>query len=141
MKKVLGGKVYDTETAEKCGEDSQGRPNDFRWVCETLYRKRTGEFFIHGEGGARSQYAESIGSSWYNGEKIIPISYEDAQKWAEERLDGDEYLAIFGDPEEDSTEALMVRVSAQAKAKLDREASRSGKTRAQIIEDLLQTLD
>lgn len=131
MKKIIKNKVYDTDTAQKCGEYA---PNpyrsDFHYFCETLYRKKTGEFFLHGEGNAASKYSRSCGQNeWCGGEQIMPLTYEDAQAWAEEHLDGDEYIAVFGEPEEDdSTEVLSISMPASAAAKIRQLAGQEGKT-------------
>lgn len=54
---------------------------DFRYVEETLYRKRTGEFFLFGQGGPASKYAVSTGlNSWSGGSKIIPLSVAEAKQ-------------------------------------------------------------
>ena len=46
MKKYINGKVYDTETAQLIGTYANGGNwRDFSHYEETLYRKRTGEFF------------------------------------------------------------------------------------------------
>lgn len=102
MKKIINGKKYDTETAEKVGYYSDGRSwRDFGHFEETLYRKKTGEFFLFGEGGAASKYGVYIGdNSFGSGDRIIPMSEDDAKAWAEARLDGDEYESIFGEVEE-----------------------------------------
>ena len=51
MKKIINGRLYNTESAKKVGYYNNGRIyNDFSFFEETLYRKRTGEFFLHGEG-------------------------------------------------------------------------------------------
>lgn len=76
-------------------------PRDFGYVCEELYRKTTGEFFLYGEGGAASKYRErTTDGMWCGGEKIIPLKLKEAQAWAEEHLDGDEYEKIFGEVDE-----------------------------------------
>ena len=107
MKKVIGGKRYDTETAKEMGYDYYGTPRDFNHWTETLYRKRTGEYFLHGEGGPNSKYSQSIGQNeWSGGEQIQPLSVESAQKWAEEHLSGEEYEQIFGEIEEDDTKKI-----------------------------------
>ena len=68
---------------------------------EELYQKKTDEFFIYGEGGAMTKYAESCGNNnWCGGYKITPVTEQEAKNWAEEYLDGDEYIEIFGEPEE-----------------------------------------
>lgn len=107
MKKVINQKRYDTATAKELGYSQHNYPGDLNYVCETLYRKRTGEFFLHGEGGANSRYSEQIGQNeWSGGEQIIPLSVESAQKWAEEHLSGEEYEQIFGEIEEDDTKKI-----------------------------------
>ena len=104
MKKVIAGKVYNTQTAECVGEMSWGSTRGFTDCNEELYRKRTGEFFLHGYGGGMSKYAKSVGqNSWGWGEAIIPMTLEEAKAWAEEHLDGDEYEKIFGIIEEPDT--------------------------------------
>lgn len=102
MKKIINGKRYDTNTAKALGSDSFSNRLDFGFWEETLYMKRTGEFFLHGEGGAMSRYAVSMGNnSWRGGESIIPVSGEEAMKWAEKHLSADKYEEIFGIPTED----------------------------------------
>ena len=97
MNKIIGGKRYDTETAEAVGDWSNGRyGRDFEACSETLFRKRTGEFFLYGEGGPMSKYAVSHGNNTSGGEVIEPLTVDEAKAWAEEHLDGDEYEAIFG---------------------------------------------
>lgn len=97
MKKIINGKRYDTDTAKEMGQDSYSNPRDFSYWCETLYRKTTGEFFLHGEGGANSKYAETIGQNeWCGGSRIMPLTVEKAQAWAEKHLDAEEYEKIFG---------------------------------------------
>lgn len=102
MKKIINGKLYDTETAEVIGEyTSRYSVGNFKHFEETLYKKTTGEFFLYGEGGPASPYKELVeehGAT--NGEKIIPLSLDEAKKWTEEKLTADEYIAIFGEVEE-----------------------------------------
>jgi hypothetical protein len=101
MKKIINGKKYDTDSANCVGDWANGYGHgDFQYAEERLYRKRTGEFFLHGEGGAMSNYAESYGNERYGGKKIIPLSENEAKKWAENHLDGDEYEKIFGSVDE-----------------------------------------
>lgn len=101
MKKVINGKMYNTETAEAVGFWSNDRAtNDFSYIVERLYRTKRGAYFIHGEGGAMTRYAESVGDMYGAGEAIRPVDEATARRWAESHLDGDEYAAIFGEPEE-----------------------------------------
>lgn len=101
MKKIINGKKYDTETATEVGSYWNYRGNtDFSHVYEVLYRKKTGEFFLYGEGGPNTRYRQCYGSGYGSGEKIIPYTREEAMEWAEENLDAEEYEEIFGEVEE-----------------------------------------
>lgn len=116
MKKIINGKRYDTDKARMIGEDSYSNPRDFSYWCETLYQKRTGEFFLYGEGGPASKYAESRGqNTWGGGSKIIPLSYNVAKKWAEDHLDADTYENLF-DVIEDTGE-MRTKISYYTKLK------------------------
>ena len=102
MKQIITGKMYNTDTATKVGEWWNGcSTSDFQYCEETLYRKRTGEYFLHGEGGPMSGYAKSCGqNSWGYGEDIVPVTEMEAKEWAERKLNADEYIEAFGEPEE-----------------------------------------
>ena len=96
MKKIINGKKYDTNTAKILGSTGYSHPGDFNYWAESLYLKKTGEFFLHCVGGAMSKYARRIGpDEWTGGEEIRPLSPEEAQKWAEENLDIEEFERIF----------------------------------------------
>lgn len=140
MKKIIGGKVYDTETAQKmAGYSNGGGWRDFKHVEETLYRKKTGEYFLHGEGGPMTRYAEPQGqNSWSSGERIMPMTYQEATAWAEEHLDGDEYERIFGEVVEDESQVVTtMRLTASTVERLKRRAAAEGKGIAELAEELL----
>ena len=141
MKKILNGKLYDTETAKKIGEYYSDYPrNDFHYYEEELYLKRTGEIFLHGDGNAASKYSKSCGlNEWCGAEKIIPLTYAEAQKWAEEHLDGDEYISIFGEPDEEAEDVqLNLTISAAAAARFKKAAQEKGITQKELFEALVK---
>lgn len=140
MKKVINKKLYNTETAERVGSWYNGHyTNDFAYCSEDLYRTKSGNFFLHGEGGPMSIYAQSSGNSTGWGERIVPLTYDEAQAWAEKHLDGDDYINIFGEPEEgDDKSALNVRISNVAYTKLKQTAAKQGITLAQAVENLIR---
>lgn len=140
MKKIISNKVYDTATAREIGSNSYSYFNDFNYWCETLYCKRTGEYFIHGEGGPNSRYAERIDqNSWSGGQKIIPVSYENAREWAEKNLEAEEYEAEFGTVTEDETaETLTISLPAATIAKLRRSAQENGTSLSKLIASLIE---
>lgn len=84
-KKIINGKLYDTETAKFIGYYDNGcGGRDFRHMSEELYLKKTGEFFQLGEGGPLSKYSEERGNNTCGISKIIPLTENEAKKWAEE---------------------------------------------------------
>jgi hypothetical protein len=140
MKKIIDGKRYDTDKAKEIGSDSYSNRTDFSFWEETLYQKRTGEFFLHGTGGPASKYAESIGQNqWSGGSKLIPLSFEAAKEWAEKHLNADEYEAIFGKIEE-SSDRITVTFSLPLDAieTLKRIASQTGKSQSDIIAEMIR---
>lgn len=101
MKRIINGKKYDTDTAKELGYWSNGYPcGDFNWLFETLYLKKTGEYFLVGEGGALTKYSNVTYNGSTDGVKFMPMSEDDAKEWAERRLTCDEYEKIFGEVEE-----------------------------------------
>lgn len=140
MKKIINGKVYDTEKAKQVASYSNaGSWRDFQHYEETLYLKKTGEYFLFGEGGPMTRYARSEGqNSWTGGERIEPLTYAAAKEWAEEHLDGDEYEAIFGEVvEEEGKEVVTWSLPSALVAKLRREAQEEGVTVGAIVEKKL----
>ena len=98
MKKIINGRMYDTETAEKIEEWDNGMyGNDFRACEETLYKKKTGEYFIYGHGGALSKYSISCGNGSTGSSDIIPLTEDEAKNWMETKGDPDVYLEEFGE--------------------------------------------
>lgn len=101
MKKIINGKMYNTEIAKEIAtwNNSYNR-GDFNYCEETLYKKKTGEYFLYGEGGALSRYARSCGSSGScGGSEFIPFSKTEAKEWMESNADADDYIAEFGEVE------------------------------------------
>ena len=87
MKQIIEGKTYNTETAELIGTEHNGHHHgDFRRKSESLYKTAKGNFFLHGIGGAMTEYAEDYGASRSGGSKLIPMSEQEAFKWAQLNL-------------------------------------------------------
>lgn len=136
MKKVINGSVYDTDTAKKLAEDRFGNQSDFHHWEEALYRTKSGRYFLHGEGGAASKYAVCVGQNeWCGGEKIIPLDIDAAQRWAEEHLDGDEYEAAFGVPDE--VPRITIALTPENRKKLECVRAKNGMTFVEIINDAI----
>jgi len=141
MKKIINNKRYDTDTAKytaDTGSLEQGiGPSDFNFWSETLYQKRTGEFFLYGEGGPLSKYSqpyENNGSQ--SGAKIIPLTIDQAKQWAEKAMDADEYEELFGPVEEDTGKHVMsLSVNESTYQIIKRLAAENRTTMSQVIND------
>lgn len=100
-KKIIDGRMYNTETAKEIASYWNGYSGtDFAQEEETLYLKKTGEYFLYGKGGPWSKYRESCGGNWTWGSEFIPMSEAEAKRWCMKMLEADEYIAIWGDVEE-----------------------------------------
>lgn len=140
MKKIINNKKYDTDTAKCIGSwDNGTMPSDLDYLSESLYKKRTGEYFVHGEGGARSRYASEGEDGWFSGgQAIVPVNLEAAMMWAEEHLSADAYEAEFGEGGEgDGTAMVSCCISAAAKRKLERTAAEHGITQSLALERMI----
>ena len=101
MRKIINGKMYNTETASEIDSWWNGKSvRDFGYCKETLYKKKTGEFFLYGEGGAATAYRSKWGDMWGDGTKIIPMTDAETREWVECKLDAEVYIELFGEPEE-----------------------------------------
>lgn len=128
MRKVIKGKLYDTDTARMIAHWSNGwGGSDYR--STTLYRKRTGEYFA----------CEQVGEYDYS-ESITPMSYEDARDWAAQHTDGGDYESEFGTPDEGAEHDLHAIISETAWQALSRAATVEGVTVGAVIERLAATL-
>lgn len=99
MKKIIDGLKYDTEKSLLIGEGGNSLSRrDFNYCYESLYKTKSGRFFLSGEGGAMTKYSQKVDSnSRAGGSGIIPLSKEDALSWAENNLDSDTIEEHFKD--------------------------------------------
>lgn len=149
MKKVINNKVYDTDTATYLAWwENQFHPGDFDWKREELYRKKTGEYFLHGEGGAMSEYARPADSSSGNwvqgGQKIVLLTYEQANEWAKNHLDTEEYMELFGikdDNEEIESTYIRINLSVNDRKKLDRIRANTLETYSEVVSRAIDKLE
>lgn len=138
MKKVIDGHMYNTDTAKELGFFNNG--NDYSnlyYFEETLFRTKSGLYFLYGEGGAGSRYCEVNGDEYSYGSRIIPLDESEARKWAERHLDGDTYEEIFGSSDGGAT-GVLLNVPDPLLARVDAACSAAGKTRTDFILDALR---
>lgn len=139
MKKVLSKTLCDTKTATKLGGYDNGYGvRDFHYLEQELYRTKSGKYFLYSFGGAATRYAERVDANSYTGgEAIELLEPEEAEEWAENHLDGDDYIAAFGEPDEAESCRMSITLSAAARRKLDTEREKTGDTLNSIIERMI----
>ena len=86
MKKVVKGRIIDTDKMVKVSEVRFGNVTDYNYVWETLYfDPESKSFYLYGRGGAASRYAEAVGvNQWSEGEKLMKITKGLTLRWLEE---------------------------------------------------------
>ena len=131
MKKIIRGRKYDTETARKVGcKTEQAQYGD---VDYALYRKRTGEYFVHAE----FSYMLDDGNPDY----IKPLSADEANEWAQEHLNADVCEAEFGEiVDDDETISASINLPRKTYDKLRRLAVEAGEPMSKYMTKLIDKL-
>ena len=139
MRKTIANRLYDTATAKAMGNWQRGLASERGHISETLYLKKTGEYFLYCQGGSRSRYAQKIGpNTWASGERIIPVSEEEAHTWAENHLTDAAYNVIFnGRSDEAVLTPLTLMLKAATIERLNRVARERDHEPYEIVEELL----
>ncbi len=141
MRTIINGKVYDTSTAVGLGHWSNNKSfRDPESKEETLFIKRTGEFFLWGEGGPETNYGERIGKGWKGSAKVFPLTYEEAEEWAREHLSKEDYDLIFNMPEGDEKKTVSYSLSVSAINKLKQKARVAGISVSELLEKLIASM-
>lgn len=102
MKTKINRKTYDTEVAKALAIYINNQPlgSVFRF-SEILYVTSDGEYFIHGRGGAMTQYAKRYKNrSNVSGEAIVPMTVNQAKDWTRRFCARVIYSEIFGEDAE-----------------------------------------
>ena len=138
MKKIINGRVYNTDTAALIGtwNDSDGK-EDVGSTHEylSLYYKHNHEFFIH-----RQVVIQEDGKML---EHVFPVTYAEAESFAKTKLKPEEYLAVFEVPEKcnpNDTVTIKVTLTRTAMRLIDSEARRTNGTIGGVISRLAETL-
>lgn len=133
MKRTLRGRLYDTDSATLIGEyTNSALPSE--QFTEQLYIKKTGEFFLYGKGGPDSKYNKFVRNTYYPNEKIIPLSYDQADKWATAHLSNIKYNRYFGDiAGDDIKQIIRLDVNAATVNKIKRLAYQHNMSSSKFI--------
>ena len=100
MKKIMNGKMYDTDTADLICANFFGETADPVWYTEALFHTKKGAYFLYCLGSASSPYGNQIGeNSWEPGEILMAYTEDEAKSFVEKYGTTDEYIEAFGEPE------------------------------------------
>ena len=131
MRKVIQNKVYDTATANKLmtvtlHTERNGNINGRDVITESLYRKRTGEFFL-------------VREDTY-GTKIAPQTYKAAKAWGKNNQMPKEIqkTAFWEEDNSPKKEVLLVSIPAGMISKLRAEASKRKMTVSGLLEEIIR---
>lgn len=101
MKKIINGRLYDTDKAELLTIWNNGFPySDLSFVEESLYRTNKGKYFLYCEGGPNSEYFEWDEGKQRKGETIRLLTSEEARAWGEKHMTVEAYIKEFGEVDE-----------------------------------------
>jgi hypothetical protein len=142
LKKIINGKSYNTATATTIGTwftPTNIRNSGYFEGVESLYQKKSGEFFLVVEsrgGGAPGGHIAN--SDHYPGYVLVPVTISQATRWAELRDMTDdagvaEALGIDDDEEDDVPDAVNLRLSPSLMKRVTALAQKEGKSRQEWI--------
>lgn len=96
-----------------------------------------GPFFF---GGPMTRYAMASGeNNWSGGERIMPVTMQDAREWAETHLATDKYESIFGAVVDDETKTTVCwQLPSALIERVRRIAQERGATQASIAAELIE---
>lgn len=99
MKKIIEGKLYNTDTAECLHSWDNGYfGGDFKYRSKDLYRTPNGRLFLHHTGGAMTDMKQTAGSNtWSGGEDIEVIDEVTAVRFLETHNGADVIMELFPD--------------------------------------------
>ena len=97
MKKVINGKLYNTDTATKIASWDNGLyRDDFGWCDEDLFVTKKGAYFVWGQGGGNSRWAKTTGDGRCGGSSLDALTPAMARQWCEEHdIDADTIAEHF----------------------------------------------
>ncbi len=93
MKKIVGRKLYDTESnnLELIGEFDRGFIGDLNYVHQELYRIDNDHYIIYSLGGALT----SFGDDFSGGDDLDIVTKDEAIDWAIEHMKASDVVAAF----------------------------------------------
>ena len=124
MKKIIKGRQLNTATAKMVGTAMIDEDKD---IVETLYRTKSGIYFIH------NVYKKSSTGKLEVGEDLNIVSLKEAKEWVRKLLTKAEYEEYFGENISDETITVTVNITSKAFQTLKKEKELTGNTYGEII--------
>lgn len=92
MERFYEGYLYDTDNSELITRYEADIPKGFdEYYIEELRKAPNRKYFLYGAGNALSPYSYSPYDQEFSrieaGEDLIPLTFEEAKKWYEKKLD------------------------------------------------------
>lgn len=140
MLAFINGKEYDIFKAKLCGDWKYGViGRDLSSFYEGLYKKDNGEIFLYGVGEPFTDYAEYRENGIADGEiNKIPFTFKEAKRWVRKRLDANEYIALFGVPEEnDENVKIIIDIPREMTERAKQQSSEKGVSLSDYIASLI----
>lgn len=138
MEKMVHNRRYNTGTSDLLGSWINSSQEESSYFVEELYQKRSGEYFLYGKGGSNSRFAKQVRSQWLPGEKIVPLTWEEAKAWAEKHLSPEDFEKHFGDISiTGERQTFAVYISTGTIQQIRRSCAKSGKSMSAYIENLV----
>lgn len=140
METIIANKRYDTDQAKSLGNWQRGYSSDKGHISETLYVTASGDYFLYGQGGPRSRYAQRVApNTWGYGERILPMTVEEAHAWAENHLTEAAHDTAFR-PEGDSGNltSITLKLRTSTVEKLQQLADERGIEPSELADTLLK---
>ena len=103
MKRIIGRKMYDTETADRVFCEDFSTPGDFHHSFKSLYQTSKGNYFFYGGGGPMSEYAVDLGNNNTGGSDRLwlPEDEDEVFTWLSD-VDPDKALELFSEKIQDA---------------------------------------
>jgi len=97
MKKVIHGRIFDTDKAELICKIEEGQAGSFNYFEADLYQTpKSHRFFLSGEGGPMTIFAKRCSDGLTSGsEGIIALTEEQALEFAERHANVDILQKFF----------------------------------------------
>lgn len=143
MKKIIGNKVFDTDTAQLIKRADHDNIRNGEGKCkQSLYRKRTGDYFLYVSGARTGTFHNlHLNDAKHDRERhIYCLTYEQARAWCEAEMSAEEWLENFEPTEDDSLCPLNLTLSAAAVSKFRLSAQQQQISQRELMERLIDTL-